>query len=236
MGTRFELVLPAADAAVGEAALAEIEYWHARLNRFAADSLVSHLNRFAAAAPVRIDAATFALLRVALDVCRASDGAFDITLGGGADALELDEPRSTVRFQSAAVRIDLGGIAKGHALEQAAALLRAHGTTQALLHGGTSSVLALGSAPSGDGWKVALGPEPDAPVVALQDRALSLSANVARDHVLDPRARSEVPARTVAVIGPDACRADAWSTALLVLGSRPAGLDVAWQTHFRGAQ
>jgi thiamine biosynthesis lipoprotein len=233
MGTRFELVLPAEAAAAGEQALAEIEYWHARLTRFSEDSLVAHLNRSAHQAQVRVDAATFALLVVARDVCRASSGAFDVTLGHGADALLLDEAALTVRFAHEGVRIDLGGIAKGHALDRAAALLRAHGVARALLHGGTSSVVAVGAPPAASGWRVALGPGPDADVVTLRSCALSVSANVERAHVLDPRAPGEVPVRTAAVIGPDACRADAWSTALLVLGYRPDTLGAEWQTLFR---
>ena len=53
MGTRFELVIPEGHASTGELALEEIAYWHAKLNRFAEDSLVAHLNRSAHAAPVR---------------------------------------------------------------------------------------------------------------------------------------------------------------------------------------
>ena len=233
MGTRFELVLPEVHASAGEAALAEITYWHGRLDRFASDSFVAHLNRSAYAAPVRIDTGTFTLLSRALAVGRASGGAFDITLGTGVAAVELDEVRSSVRFTSADVRIDLGGIAKGFALDRAAALLRSHGVQRALLHGGTSSVVALGAPPHAPGWRVALGTVPDADVVALRDRALSVSANVERAHVLDTRSGVPVPVRTVAVIGPDACGADAWSTALLVLGARPAALASEWQTIFR---
>ena len=58
MGTRFELVLLAGRGdlrAAGEAAIDEIETWHRRLSRFAPDSLVSHINREAARAPVRLD-------------------------------------------------------------------------------------------------------------------------------------------------------------------------------------
>lgn len=152
MGTRFELVLPdtGRDArAIGEAALEEIELLHRKLTRFVPDSLLSHINRTAAAAPVRLDRATWALFRDALTVHRDSDGAFDI---GGSQCIELDETACTIRFRDAGVAVDLGGIAKGHAVDCAVAVLRAHGVTSALLHGGTSSVAAIGGLPGGDGW------------------------------------------------------------------------------------
>ena len=83
MGTRFELVLlEGRDSlrAAGEAAIDEIEMWHGRLTRFAADSLVSHINREAARGPVRLDRDTFELLHDAVRVWRESEVAFDITI------------------------------------------------------------------------------------------------------------------------------------------------------------
>jgi FAD:protein FMN transferase len=258
MGTRFELVLcaPAADArAIGEAALEEIELWHRRLTWFAPDSLVSHINRTAAAAPVRLDRQTWVLFRDALMVCARSDGAFDIAIGertrarrmgahddapattAGAGAIELDAAACTIRFRAPGVSLDLGGIAKGHAVECAAAVLRAHGVTAALLHGGTSSVAAMGAPPDAAGWKVALARVPDAPVVTLRDETLSVSWPSSQQtgpdgsgHIIDPRTGSTAADTVVAVIGPDARLGDAWATAISVLGRRPDALPAAWTT------
>jgi thiamine biosynthesis lipoprotein len=251
MATRFELVILSGRAdlrAAGEAALDEILLWHARLNRFAPDSLVSHINRTAADAPVRLDRDTFALFADAARVWRDSGGAFDITIapamqahGGaaapavplrharvGAGAVVLDDDEWTLRFASAAVSIDLGGIAKGHALDCASAVLRAHGVDAALLHGGTSSIVALGAPAGNEGWRVATGPEPGAPVVTMRDEAISVSASAAYRtssavrQILDARTLQgiETPRRAV-VVGPSARVADAWSTALAVLGRVP---------------
>src|SRR5262249_15168990 len=120
---------------------------------------------------------------------QAMDGAFDVTIaplvrcwgfmGGsghlpetealaqaraqvGHALLDLDEQASTVRFAREGVMIDLGAIGKGYAIASAAEVLREAGVTSAILHGGTSTVYALGSPPGEEFWKVAIArPEPD---------------------------------------------------------------------------
>lgn len=280
MGTRFEIVLPGSDVArlrpIGEAALEEVEALHRRLTRFAASSLLSHINRVAAERPVRLDAATFALFEDALEVHRASGGAFDITVAPlmakwgfgpsavgagssprplprtGMDAIELDPATRTIRFLRPGVSLDLGAIAKGHAVDRAAAVLREHDVQSALVHGGTSSVAALGSPEGESGWRVALGPNPGARIVTLRDTTLSVSGRREPDrqadghatksgggprpsHIMDPHRGEPLtgdgPAR-VAVIGPSARLGDAWATALLVLGKRPTTLPDEWTTYF----
>ncbi len=142
--------------------------------------------------------------------------------------VELDPDGSAVRLVDPSIRLDFGGVAKGHALDLAARVLRAAGVTTAFLQGGTSSILALGAPPDSNGWQVALGTASDAPRALLRDQALSLSAQHGRvlddgaTHVLDPR--TGAPARGPthsAVIAPGAAFADAWSTALLVAGELP---------------
>lgn len=259
MGTRFELLLPGPDSverrAAGEAALEEVELWHSRLSRFAPDSLVSHLNRTAHATPFRLDRETFALFSDALAVHRDSGGAFDITVAplleaqgfppsavGGAGpvrggALRLDARAGTVWFTQPGISLDLGAIAKGHALDRAAALLRASGIESALLHGGTSSVVAIGVPPAGGGWRIALGPEGRAGTLTLRDEALSVSDATSQrsrgregGHILD--ARSGKPSTwtgLVAVIGPSARLCDAWSTAVVAQGTKPSGFPRGYQ-------
>jgi thiamine biosynthesis lipoprotein len=273
MGTRFELALLAVDdhleprslRAAGEAAIDEIDEWHRRLSRFAPDSLVAHINRSAATMPVRLDRETFELFSDALSVWQASEGAFDVTVApalvhrgfpdsavpvrdGRADSqfLDLDSATRTIRFGRNDMSLDLGGIAKGHALECAASALRNTGVDAALLSGGTSSVIAIGK-PDEQGWRVALGPDADADVVDLENAALSLSDPASQrdradaNHIIDPRPAAERdPAATtgtrVAVIGPSARIADAWSTALAILGRIPAGFPAGYQARFLGSE
>ncbi len=270
MGTRFEIVLVAGppgwtDAdmrAAGETAIDEIDAWDRRLSRFAPDSLVSHINRTAARAPVALDAPTFRLFRDAVDVWSATGGAFDITVapalvargfddsavparGGRAhgDALVLDADAKTVAFSDVGVSLDFGAIGKGHALDCAGERLRECGVTSAFLQGGTSSGLAIGRPPGARGWRVALGPDLESGLVTLADTAFSLSDAAAQlsasghYHIVDPRQPLRPVDRPngpsrVLVTGPSARLADAWSTALVALGDIPATLPNRYHARF----
>ncbi|MFG0285928.1 MAG: FAD:protein FMN transferase [Phycisphaerales bacterium JB039] len=265
MGTRFELALCAADAAraraIGELALEEIRLAHERLSAFQPQSLVSRINRRAGAGWTVVDPDTLALLEQARDVHARSGGAFDITLGplmrawgfrdaecdaGAASAarrlvgmgmLAIDAPSRRVALAQPGAELDLGAIAKGHALDLAGAILRAHGVRNCLLHAGTSTALALGAPPGASGWRVALADRGRrlGPVVTLRNQTLSVSSpsgrtirvdGAAHGHVLDPRAGAPAAgAQCACAILPAAAGAcagaDAWSTALLVCAARP---------------
>lgn len=228
MGTRFELVLPDGEPAraVGEAALDEIEACHARLSRFDQASLLNHILQVGHERPVPLDADSYALFADVLTVWRDSGGAFDPTVPDRAmDAVILDEPTRLIRLIRPLRRLDLGAIAKGHALDLAARVLRDHGVSNGFLHGGTSSAVGLGAPP---GWRVALAGGGE---VLLKDQAMSVSAVwEGNPHpTLDPRTGQPVPGpRRAVVVGPGARLADAWSTALLVLGERSGRMPAAY--------
>ncbi len=265
MRTRFELVLAGAEPrrlrAAGEEALAEILAAEREWNLFDPGSLLSRLNQRAARRPVRVPPTTFALLRECVRIHAASDGAFDPSIAPlmrrfgfhpgpapaaarvGLEALQLDSARGEVRYLAAGLELDLGGIAKGAALDRAAALLREAGIQSALLHGGTSSVLAVGGAPEGRAWRVAVrGAEGEVLVgVPLRDRALSVSGRGGRivaapdgpplGHILDPRLERPTPTAGLAVVtASTAAAADAWSTALL---ASPDPLPTAFPTYWK---
>ncbi|MFA6046230.1 MAG: FAD:protein FMN transferase [Phycisphaerales bacterium] len=115
----------------------------------------------------------------------------------GSQHLSLDTHAHTLAFTTPGIEIDLGAIAKGAALDAAASIIRDAGVTSALLHGGTSSVIAIGTPPdSPRGWPIRLGPDPSAPVVHLYNAALGVSAHHGRTadagdltvgHIIDPR-------------------------------------------------
>jgi thiamine biosynthesis lipoprotein len=169
--------------AAGEEALGEIERLEAQLSLYVATSEIAHLNALAARAPVRVTPSLFRLLQHAQRLHAETGGAFDITIaplvrcwgfmGGtghwpdpaalaaaraclGMDRVELDPGQLTVRFAREGVMLDLGAIGKGYAIERAADLLREAGVTSALLHGGTSTVYALGHPPEAEHWTVAV--------------------------------------------------------------------------------
>ncbi|MCP3904405.1 MAG: FAD:protein FMN transferase [Planctomycetes bacterium] len=257
MATRFELVLDGDDdvalRAAGEEALEAIAETERRLSLFDPGSLVTRLNTRGAQRPVTMDDDMLDLLELCRDVHRDSDGAFDITVAAlmeawgfrdtgasrasalrtrdtGMECIAIDRAEGTAGIERFGVRLDLGGIGKGVALDAAADVLREHEVPRALLHGGTSSVVAIGRPPGLGGWGVAIGPAPWA--ATLRDTALSVSAPSGRTtvvdgervgHVIDPRRRRPVRGvRVTAVVAPTATLADAWSTALVVLGARPA--------------
>jgi len=206
------------------------------------------------------------VLAAAEDVARASGGAFDVTVGPlvalwrrarrqgelpaperlaaaraavGWRALALDRARGAARLGLAHMRLDLGGIAKGYALDAALAELARHGIERALVDGGGD--LAAGAPPPGaDGWRVGVAgldaAEPQADRAGMQlslaHASLATSGDLERSfeldgvrysHILDPRTGAALTERRlVSVRAPSGMEADAWATALSVLG--PEGL------------
>lgn len=249
--------------AAAEEALAEVARLEARLSLYRPDSEIARLNRSTPDRPVRLLPEVWELLRRACALSAATDGAFDVTvaplvecwgfLGGtgrrptpeavaaalrrvGSRHLELDAVHRTARFRQPGMKVDLGGIGKGYAIEQAAEVLREAGVQSALIHGGTSTVYALGRPPDQPAWRVAVEPPPrlrgnhaqPLAVISLRDRALSVSAvwgkafedeTGLQGHVLDPRTGQPVAGAVLAaVVTTSPTDADALSTALLVLG------------------
>jgi len=255
---------PVALRGAGEEALDEIERLEARLSLYRPSSEISHVNARAAREPVRVTPGLFALLQHAQKLHHESQGAFDITIaplvrcwgfmGGsgqlpqpeavtearskvGMGLVQLDPESFSVRFVREGVMLDLGAIGKGFAIERATEILRDAGVATALLHGGTSTVQALGHPPGAEAWTIALERPPAVPgavpkllaTVPLRDEAMSVSASWGKffraegktfGHVLDPRTGQPADQAVMAVVVlPSATETDALSTALLTLGT-----------------
>jgi thiamine biosynthesis lipoprotein len=219
------------------------------------DSLLSRLNRDAAAGPVPVSAEMVDLLSQAIEFSRRSGGAFDITYASaghlydyrerrlpsdaelaracaaiGYQHLTVDRAAGTVQFTHPDTRIDLGGFAKGHAVDRSAAILARHGIAHAVVSaGGDSRVLGDRR---GRPWNIAVrDPRRPGEVVAvlpLEDVAISTSGDYERyfeqdgqrhHHVLDPRTgRSPHAVRSVTVLAPDGLSAEAWAKSVFVMG------------------
>ena len=150
----------------------------------------------------------------------------------GYQHVHLDPAARTIRFDTAGIEIDLGGIAKGYAVDRAVEILRAYGVTQALVSSGTSTLYALGAPPGDRAWRITIRDPYDAgkagDVVFLKNFALSVSGNYEKffelggktySHILNPRTgRPAENMLSTAVLAPAATQADALSTALFVLG------------------
>jgi thiamine biosynthesis lipoprotein len=223
-----------------------------------------------------VSAWTAEVLDSALAIAAAAGGGLDVTAGPLQDAWELYRrqgaipPRSAadsiaplvgwrqVRFDRAArrvslprrgMRLDLGGIARGFAVDRGSEALRAAGITRAVVDlGGTFRV--LGPPPVSDAWMMGLkDPRDPASVFAavkIDGGAIATSGDygqffeaggVRRSHVVDPRTRQ--PARgvvSVSVIAPSGLLSDALSAAFYVMGpeegcrlaARYLGVEAVW--------
>jgi thiamine biosynthesis lipoprotein len=245
-----------------EAALDEIDRLESQLTVYRDSSEVSRLNARAATGPVPVEEGLFGLLTLAAQISAETDGAFDVTAGAlikawgffrgprrvpgtaelrqvlqrvGMRHVVLDPEARTVRFTRPGLEFNLGSIGKGYALDRAVRLLRAGWKIPCgLLHGGRSSVYAMGSEPGTDrGWSVGMRhpweTERRLAVVYLRERALGTSAATFQHleyngrklgHILDPR--TGWPAETLAsasVVAPTAAEADALATAFYILGA-----------------
>lgn len=251
--------------AAADDALDEIDRLESQLTVYREQSELSRLNRLAATAAVPVESRLFDLLTLCAQLADATDGAFDVSVGAlikawgffrrrgrvpeaaertavlercGMRHVLLDPQRRSVRYASPGLEINLGSIGKGYALDRTVALLRERWRIDAaLLHGGGSSVYALGT-PPGDarGWPVAIKhpwqPERRLGLLRLRDRGLGTSAATFQHleyegrklgHILDPR--SGWPAESMAsatVVAPTAALADGLATAFFILGVEAA--------------
>lgn len=248
---------PARRAAIAEAfdAVAEVDRL---MSNYRDDSELALLNRRAALQAVRVSDPMLAVLRAAQQVSERSGGAFDVTVGPlvrlwgfherkphvptaaeleqvrpsiGYRNLILDEAAHKVHFLRSGVELDLGGIAKGFAVELAAGVLRRHGFAGFIDAGGNQYM--LGQPPGKPAWRVGI-KDPDSPtsllgVLDVREGSVSTSAQYANSlragareygHILDPRTlQPSEGALSVTVVCPDGTLADALSKVGFVLGA-----------------
>jgi len=228
MKTTFEVFVPHPDVLYAKqaayAAFDELDRLEAELSRFIENSDVSRINNLAANQSLSVGSATFECLQLCSRMYTATDGAFDITFSSAARGyqLKLDEGRYTVRQPTRSVKIDLGGIGKGYAIDKMAELLGEWGIDTALIHGGYSSVLALNEPAGTKGWPIVLS-SPDnykqtLTRLCLRNRAISGSGLQNGPHIINPRTGRPVEDRHATwACGPDAATTDALSTAFMVM-------------------
>lgn len=236
MATLFEIHCAHDDATYARQAAQEafdlVERLEQEQSRFVANSDVSRINALSAGARACVSPSTMACLEIAWRMHDLTAGAFDVSIGSGLEGLELAPEAFVVHARKGGVRLDLGGIGKGYAVDRMAELLEEWGLHRVLLHGGFSSVLALEAPPDRDGWPLTL----SSPVhesgsvlarLSIARTALSASGTRKQDHIRDPRTGQAVVDRAAWVALPRAgagredaaALAEALSTAFMVLSA-----------------
>src|SRR5262249_39921716 len=209
------------------AALDEVDRIDRLMSNYKNDSELSRVNREAAKAPVKVDHELFDFIAECLRYSRESEGAFDITVGPlmkawgffrgegrlpseaelgealsrvGYRHIILNHQEKTIRFDREGVELDLGGIAKGYAVDRAIGVLKQHKIETALVNACGSTIYGLGTPPGRIAWRLKLQDPIDRRKVAMQVRlknqALSVSGSyekffeidgVRYSHIMDPR-------------------------------------------------
>ncbi|HEX40791.1 MAG TPA: FAD:protein FMN transferase [Phycisphaerales bacterium] len=246
---QYEDALYAGQAA--QAAFDEVDRLEARLSRYVENSDVARLNSLRANTPLPVAIETFECLDLSARMHQQTNGAFDVTIGTvldcwrdenkqfrvpddeelaaarrvtGMDLIHLDGSAFTVEVERSGVRVDLGGIGKGYALDRVASLLREWSIERALIHGGYSSVLALDSPfGGGGGWPVTFSDPANRSrrlaSLGLVNRAMSGSGVQKGRHIIDPRTGRPAEGKCAGwVCTAQAGPADALSTAFMVMG------------------
>lgn len=277
MGTVFEIAAYDTSSAhasdIIERAFQEIVRVDDLLSNYKPESALSRLNRSAHFHSEKVPPDLYRVIDQAVRFSRLSQGKFDISvaplvdlwkaaLSGeaaaspeqqqkvrecvGYEKIELIPP-DRIAFRSSCLRLDLGAIGKGYALDKAGEMLRSAGIRNALINAGGSTMLAMGSPPGETAWLVHLrdpSREID-PEVMLKDESISTSEQSASSflgvdspgHIVDPATgRPLMTEFSVSVVAKTGMLSDALSTTLLLLGpaqgkavaSRMADVSAMW--------
>lgn len=246
-----------------EAAFEEIDRLDHQMSNYSETSELSYINRNAAREDVIVEKELFDFLKLSIDYSRTTGGTFDITVGPlmkawgffdgkgrvpdpselkssmarvGFKHVVLNERTHTIRFDRDGVELDLGGIAKGYAVDSASEILRASGVTSAFISSGSSSICAIGAPPGQDAWRVEVNDPLDRSrkleSIDLKDRSISTSGchektfeSVGKTycHIMDPRIGRPVQGLISAtIITQSGVEAEVLSKALMIMGIEKA--------------
>jgi len=229
----------------------EVDRLEHELSRFIENSDISRINQLAINESTKVGPDAFECLLQCAKLYIDTNGAFDITIGSlmgcwlnenktlrkpskkkislarqrtGLHHIQLDETQFSIQIISSPVQLDPGGFGKGYAVDKMAELLIEWDFEAFLIHGGKSSVLAVGSPPEEEGWHVSLtSPFNNKQMieqVCLKNQAMSGSGLQKGFHIIDPRTAQPIKANSaVWTFAPTAATCDALSTAFIVMTS-----------------
>lgn len=232
MVTYFEVAIADEDynyaKQVATAAFRQLDRLESELSRFIETSDIARANRLPRGASALLSEDAFECLLIAADVSIATQRAFGPgfasvrppELAADLPPFTLDPATHTVTSHVDRLRLDLGAVGKGYALDRMAATLREWGISNACLNSGGSSLLTI--SPPDDpesGWSAGLGEGRGYREINLHNASLSGSGIAVKGaHVINPRS-GETALRTTRVwaLAPGAAQADALSTAFFVM-------------------
>lgn len=261
-------------AEAAEAAFEEIDRLDRQMSNYSETSELTYINRNAAREEVIVEKELFDFLKLSIDCSRTTGGAFDITVGPlikawgffdnkgrvpeagelrsvmtrvGFKHVVLNERAHSIRFDREGVELDLGGIAKGYAVDRAAAILRASGVTLAFVTSGSSSICAIGAPPGQKAWRVEVNDPLDRShkleAIDLKDGSISTSGCHEKTfesggktycHIMDPRIGRPIEGLISAtIITQSGVEAEVLSKALLVMGIEKARQFLKTRPHVR---
>ncbi len=244
-----------------ERAFSEISRLEAIFSKYRPESEISSINNSKdKTKPIKMSNETFYLIKKSIEFSKISDGAFDITVAPllelwgfgktpisevpqekkirevlkytGFDKISLDEAKKTVSFKDTRVKLDLGGIAVGYAVDRAIMVLKESDIKSAIIDAG-GDVYCLGDKVNGHNWQVGIQHPRDknklVSRIGLKDKGITTSGDYERyftiknkrySHIVNPKTGypvEEIP-MSVTVISNDCISADALATAVFVLG------------------
>jgi thiamine biosynthesis lipoprotein len=270
MGTNIYAEVWSEDAALGKQALTSIMFEMERINQlmspYIETSELSKLNSLAGASYVPVSQELYDLIKLSVGISQETDGAFDITFASvgflydyreaqkptndkidqllsaiNFNHIKFNEAQRSIFFSNPNVKIDLGGIAKGHAIDNAIAILKAQGIQHALVTAGGDTGL-LGDR-LGRPWMVGVrdprNRDRKAVVLPLENTSMSTSGDYERyfeedgtryHHIIAPTTgKSVYEVQSVTIVGAKSTFNDALSTAVFVLGVQK-GIDLINRT------
>jgi thiamine biosynthesis lipoprotein len=259
MGTVYEIAAyddsPAHASLAMDQAFAEIDRLDSVMSNYKPESDLSRLNRSAHFHAQQVPHDLYRVIAESLGYSKASGGKFDITVAPLVDLWkaairgdlvpaqeQLDQvracvgyekveliPPDRVEFHSPCLRMDLGSIGKGYAVDRAVAVLRAKGINNAFIDAGQSTLYGMGAPPGQDAWEVHLRDPSNRidPVVRLHENSVSTSEQTASSllgnatvgHIIDPDNGKPLETKyALSIVAKTGTASDALSTTLLLVG------------------
>ena len=226
MTTTFEVIVAGQEREyarqAASAVFREVERVNNLLNKYDAGSDIGQVNLLQPGESVRVSIETLECVEKAIWAHRVSGGLFDPTIGSGFQWLELNRAAFSIGWKSGGKgELNLGGIGKGFAIDKAAIILADWDIDEAVINGGTSTVLALGKV-----WELGVGGPWGEKVgfntVRLKNRALSGSGTeVKGEHIINPKTGKSAKRHLAAwAAHPSAATSDALSTAFMMMDQK----------------